>query len=89
MPIAVARAMRRAMRPSRCAKLAASGREALADGFPDATLGSDKLVIESDGKASTCNLVGLATGTTLATGVQNAIDATLGCRFLGDDLPTR
>ena len=77
MPIAVARDAAGNASVALRKKLAASGREALADGFPNATLGSDKLVIESDGKAEYVYLVGLATGTTLATGVQNAIDATL------------
>ena len=40
-------------------------------------LGSDKLLIEAMAKAEYVYLVGLATGTTLAAGVQNAIDATL------------
>jgi len=77
MPVAVARDAAGNASVALRKKLAALGREALAEGFPNATLGSDKLLIESDGKAEYVYLVGLATGTTLAAGVQNAIDATL------------
>ena len=77
MPIAVARDASGSATVALRKKLAALGRETLADGFPSATLGSDKLLIESDGKAEYVYLVGLATGTKLAAGVQNAIDATL------------
>lgn len=58
-------------------KLAASGREALAAEFPNPSNGSDRLVIESDGKTEYVYLSALATGATLVAGVQNAIDATL------------
>ena len=77
MPVAVARDAAGNASVALRKKLAALGREALAEGFPNAMLGSDKLLIESDGKAEYVYLVGLATGTTLAAGVQNAIEATL------------
>ncbi|MBP6529393.1 MAG: glycine--tRNA ligase subunit beta [Burkholderiales bacterium] len=77
MPLAVAKDAGGGASMALKKKLAASGREALAAGFPNASDGSDRLVVESDGKAEYVYLVALATGTTLVAGVQNAIDATL------------
>jgi len=77
MPIAVARDAAGKASVALRKKLAALGREALADGFPDGVVGADRLVIESDGKAEYVYLVGQAPGTLLSAGVQNAIDATL------------
>ena len=77
MPLAVAKDAAGGASMALKKKLAASGREALATNFPNAGDGSDRLVVESDGKADYVYLVALATGTTLVAGVQNAIDATL------------
>ncbi|MBL8309424.1 MAG: glycine--tRNA ligase subunit beta [Burkholderiales bacterium] len=77
MPMAVARDASGNASVALRKKLASLGREALADGFPNATLGADTLLIESDGKAEYLYLVGRAAGTQLTAGVQNAIDATL------------
>ncbi len=77
MPLAVAKDTAGGASVALKKKLAASGREALAAGFPNASDGSDRLVVESDGKAEYVYLVALATGTTLVAGAQNAIDATL------------
>ncbi len=77
MPLAVAKDAAGGASMALKKKLAASGREALAAGFPNSSDGSDRLVVESDGKAEYVYLVALATGTTLVAGVQNAIDATL------------
>ncbi len=77
MPIAVARDASGNASVALRKKLAALGREGLAEGFPNATQGPDKLLVESDGNAEYVYLVGLAAGTKLAAGVQNAVDATL------------
>jgi glycyl-tRNA synthetase beta chain len=77
MPLAVAKDASGTASVALRKKLAASGREALADGFPNAAMGADRLVIESDGKADYVFLVGAAPGKSLAAGVQAAIDSTL------------
>jgi glycyl-tRNA synthetase beta chain len=77
MPLAVAKDAAGGASMALKKKLASSGREALATNFPNAGDGSDRLVVESDGKAEYVYLVALATGTTLVAGVQSAIDATL------------
>lgn len=77
MPLAVAKDAAGGASMALKKRLASSGREALATNFPNAGDGSDRLVVESDGKAEYVYLVALATGTTLVAGVQNAIDATL------------
>ncbi len=77
MPLAVAKDASGAASPALKKKLAASGSEALAENFPNALVNGKKLVIESDGKADYVYLVGQAVGTTLAVGVQNAINHTL------------
>lgn len=78
MPLAVAKDAAGAASVALRKKLGALGREALAAGFPNASEeGSDKLVIESDGKADYVYLVALAAGSKLEAGVQIAIDATL------------
>ena len=46
-------------------KLIGLGREALIEGFPNASSGSDSIVIESDGKADYVYLVGLSPGRTI------------------------
>ena len=77
MPVSVAldaggkptAALRKAM-----AKL---GRESLADRWPDAVEGSDRLYEDIDGKARALFLRSLAKGATLSTGLQNALDETL------------
>ncbi len=77
MPLAVAKDAAGAASVALKKKLTGLGSEALIDGFPNATSGSDSIVIESDGKADYVFLVGLAPGRTIALGVQAAIDATL------------
>lgn len=77
MPLAVAKDATGAASVALKKKLGALGREALAAGFPNASEGSDKLVVESDGKADYVYLVALAAGSKLEAGIQNAIDATL------------
>jgi glycyl-tRNA synthetase beta chain len=57
--------------------LAKLGRETLADRWPDAVDGSDRLYEDGDGKARALFLRSLATGVTLAAGLQNALDETL------------
>ena len=77
MPMAVAKDAAGAASVALRKKLTGLGREALIEGFPNATSGSDSIVIESDGKADYVYLVGLAPGRTITLGVQAAIDATL------------
>ena len=77
MPLAVAKDSAGNASTALKKKLGALGREALAASFPNATDGSDQLVVENDGKADYLYLVALAAGSKLAAGVQNAIDATL------------
>ncbi|MEO7253687.1 MAG: glycine--tRNA ligase subunit beta [Casimicrobium sp.] len=77
MPLAVAKDLTGAASIALKKKLTALGREGLAANFPDASDGSDRLVVESDGKAEYVFLVALAAGTRLSACVQNAIDATL------------
>ena len=57
--------------------LAKLGRESLADRWPDAVDGSDRLYEDADGKARALFLRSLARGVSLAVGLQNAIDGTL------------
>ena len=77
MPMAVAKDAAGAASVALKKKLTGLGREALIEGFPNATCGSDSIVIESDGKADYAYLVGLAPGRTITLGVQAAIDAAL------------
>ena len=77
MPLAVAKDAAGNASVALKKKLSALGREALAINFPNASDGSDKLVVENDGKADYFYLVGLAPGSLVHVGVQNAIDATL------------
>ncbi len=77
MPLAVAKDAAGNASVALKKKLGALGREALAASFPNANDGSDKLVVENDGKADYLYLVALAAGSKLAAGAQNAIDATL------------
>ena len=77
MPLAVAKDAAGNASVALKKKLSALGREALATNFPNASDGSDKLVVENDGKADYLYLVGLAPGSLVHVGVQNAIDATL------------
>jgi glycyl-tRNA synthetase beta chain len=77
MPLAVAKDAAGGASVALRKKLTASGREALADGFPNATSGTDRLTIESDGKAEYVFLVGAANGKSLAAGVQTAVDTAL------------
>jgi glycyl-tRNA synthetase beta chain len=58
-------------------RLAKEGRERLADLWPNAQDGPDKLVIQSDGKVDAIFLRGLATGSTLAVGLQAAVEESL------------
>jgi glycyl-tRNA synthetase beta chain len=77
MPLAVAKDASGAASPALKKKLAASGSEALAENFPNASVNGKKLLIESDGKADYVYLVGEAAGATLAARAQTAVDATL------------
>ena len=77
MPMAVAKDVTGAASVALKKKLTGLGREALIEGFPNVTSGSDSIVIESDGKADCVYLVGLSPGRTITLGVQAAIDATL------------
>jgi len=55
-------------------RLAKVGREALADLWPDAADGPDRLDVRADGKADAVYLRRLAKGTNLRVGLQNALD---------------
>jgi glycyl-tRNA synthetase beta chain len=57
--------------------MAKLGRESLADRWPDAVEGSDRLYEDIDGKARALFLRSLAKGATLPVGLQNALDETL------------
>ena len=57
--------------------LAKLGRESLADRWPDASDGSDRLYEDADGKARALFLRSLAKGATLASGLQGALDDTI------------
>jgi len=59
-------------------KLASTGREHLADRWPDAVDGPDALRVESDGKSDAVFLVGVAPGIALEVGLQGALDEALG-----------
>ncbi len=65
MPVAVARSADGAPTAALRKKLAASGREALADRAFGTSAGSERLVIEADGKADYVWLVGTAPGKTI------------------------
>jgi glycyl-tRNA synthetase beta chain len=58
-------------------RLAKVGREAIADLWPHAEDGSDKLYVASDGKADAVFLRSLAKGTSIQVGLQTAIEETL------------
>ena len=58
-------------------KLAALGRPQLADRWPHAVEGSDRLTRESDGKADALFLHSIAKGSPLQAGLQTALDDTL------------
>jgi glycyl-tRNA synthetase beta chain len=55
-------------------RLGKIGRQHLADLWPNAEDGSDKLFVQSDGKADAIYLRSLAKGTPLLVGLQNALD---------------
>jgi glycyl-tRNA synthetase beta chain len=57
--------------------LAKLGREPLADRWPDAVDGSDRLYEDADGKTRSLFLRSLAKGVALTIGLQNALDETL------------
>ncbi len=77
MPLAVAKDAGGAASPALKKKLAALGRDALSENFPNARMGPDGLAIESDGKTEYVYLTGLASGRTINRGVQRAIEHTL------------
>jgi glycyl-tRNA synthetase beta chain len=54
--------------------LAKLGRESLADRWPDAVDGSDRLFVDTDGKAQAIFLRSLAVGVGLRSGLQSALD---------------
>jgi glycyl-tRNA synthetase beta chain len=58
-------------------KLAAIGREHLADRWPDAKDGADALSVESDGKSDAVFLQGLSRGSALQAALQSALDDTI------------
>ena len=84
MPLAVAKDAAGNASVALKKKLAALGQEVLAtspltlahDGAGDAT-GASALLVESDGKAEYVYLIGSASGKSIASGVQTAIDASL------------
>ncbi|MBE0549650.1 MAG: glycine--tRNA ligase subunit beta, partial [Rubrivivax sp.] len=57
--------------------MAKLGREAMADKWPAAEDGPDRLFVQSDGKSDMLYLRSLARGVTLQVGLQNALDDTL------------
>lgn len=59
-------------------RLEKEGRAHLADRWPDAVEGSDRLFIQSDGKADAVYLRSMARGTALVSGLQNALEDVLG-----------
>jgi glycyl-tRNA synthetase beta chain len=77
MPVSVA--LDTAGRPTAALRkaLAKLGREALADRWPDAADGPDRLYEAADGKVQALFLRSLAKGVTLATGLQAALDDAL------------
>jgi glycyl-tRNA synthetase beta chain len=77
MPLAVAKDSEGNASVALKKKLGSLGRDALAANFPNAAVGSDKLVVENDGKAEYVYLVGLEPGRTLSVGVYSAIETTL------------
>ncbi|MCW5660706.1 MAG: glycine--tRNA ligase subunit beta [Burkholderiaceae bacterium] len=58
--------------------LAKLGREGLADGWPDTVDGSDRLYEDGEGKARALFMRSLAKGSTLAVGLQGALDDAIG-----------
>lgn len=58
-------------------RLAKEGRAGLADLWPNAEEGSDKLFIQSDGKVDALYLRGLAVGSSLQVGLQSALETAL------------
>ncbi len=58
-------------------KLASLGREALAERWPDAGDGPDRLYVESDGKVDAVFLESIAAGQPLARGLAEALDDTI------------
>ena len=77
MPVSVALDAAGKPTPALRKALAKLGREALADRWPDAVDGPDRLYEDADGKARALFLRSLAKGVTLAVGLQNALDETL------------
>jgi glycyl-tRNA synthetase beta chain len=77
MPVSVALDAAAKPTPTLRKALAKLGREALADRWPDAVDGSDRLYEDADGKTRALFLRSLARGVTLAAGLQNALDETL------------
>jgi glycyl-tRNA synthetase beta chain len=74
MPVSVALDAAGKPTPALRKALAKLGREALADRWPDAVDGSDRLYEDADGKARALFLRSLAKGVTLAVGLQGALD---------------
>ena len=58
-------------------KLVKMGRPHLADRGPTASDGPDRIMVENDGKTDTVYFVGLAKGTSLQVGLQNALEETI------------
>ncbi|MFO1218149.1 MAG: glycine--tRNA ligase subunit beta [Burkholderiaceae bacterium] len=77
MPVAVALDAQERPTPALRKALAKLGRETLADTWPNAGDGHDRLLVQSDGKADAIFLRSLERGVTLAAGLQAALDHTL------------
>ena len=77
MPVSVALDANGKPTPALHKALAKLGREALADRWPDAADGSDRLYEDADGKVRALFLRSLARGATLAVGLQGALDDAL------------
>jgi glycyl-tRNA synthetase beta chain len=77
MPVSVALDADDRPTPALRKRLAGLGRAHLADRWPNAVDGHDRLACETDGKADAVFLYSVATGIPLASGLQAALDDTL------------
>jgi glycyl-tRNA synthetase beta chain len=78
MPVSVALDAAGRPTPALRKALAKLGREALADRWPNAIDGSDRLYEEADGKAHALFLRSMAKGATLTAGLQGALEEAIG-----------
>ena len=92
MPVSRSRSTRAANRPLRCARPWPSWvAKSLADRWPDAVEGSDRLYEDIDGKARALFLRSLAKGVTLSVGLAERArrNAVVAADPQGDELPAR